>query len=311
MILANFAQQNRNTISEWGIRFSNPFAQFKPSHFPKFYCGDSHVDIETDKSAFNNGYNGQYAWHQAPKGGGLGAGGSVRGTGALTADAWAVKLADAGLTGTGDLTAIGSLIVQALAALTGSGTVSAANLQAFLSAVASLTGSGTVSAATVTGFGELLAALTASGTAAGSTLTGSGQLAASILSYGSLTPEGIRDSVWQAILANYPTVGTAGKTLASAGGAADPWLTTLPGAYGAGTAGDIIGNLLVHMGTRLVDSGYSQDEVTRLMASILVGKVSGGGTGTETFRDLADTKNRIVATVDASGNRTSVTKDAA
>jgi hypothetical protein len=60
----------------------------------------------------------------------------------------------------------------------------------------------------------------------------------------------------------------------------------------------------------VLDSGYSAEELMRLFASILAGKVSGAGTGTETFRDLADTKARIVATVDASGNRTALTRDA-
>lgn len=60
----------------------------------------------------------------------------------------------------------------------------------------------------------------------------------------------------------------------------------------------------------VLDSGFSAEELMRLFASVLSGKVSGAGTGTETFRDLADTKARIVATVDASGNRTALTRDA-
>jgi hypothetical protein len=60
----------------------------------------------------------------------------------------------------------------------------------------------------------------------------------------------------------------------------------------------------------VLDSGFSAEELMRLFASVLAGKVSGAGTGTETFRDLADTKARIVATVDASGNRTALTRDA-
>jgi len=38
-------------------------------------------------------------------------------------------------------------------------------------------------------------------------------------------------------------------------------------------------------------------------------KVSGASTTTFTIRDLADTKDRIVVTVDADGNRTAVTRD--
>lgn len=45
----------------------------------------------------------------------------------------------------------------------------------------------------------------------------------------------------------------------------------------------------------------------RLATSVLYGKSAGGGTGTLTFRNIADTLNRISATVDGDGNRSAVT----
>lgn len=59
-----------------------------------------------------------------------------------------------------------------------------------------------------------------------------------------------------------------------------------------------------------VDGNFTLKEVLRLLAAAAAGKVSGAETGTITFRDLNDTKNRLVANVDANGNRTAVTKDA-
>jgi hypothetical protein len=50
-------------------------------------------------------------------------------------------------------------------------------------------------------------------------------------------------------------------------------------------------------------------ESVALMAAILAGKSSGGGTTTIKFRDLGDTKDRQTATVDEDGNRTAVTVD--
>lgn len=47
----------------------------------------------------------------------------------------------------------------------------------------------------------------------------------------------------------------------------------------------------------------------RLMRSGIVGKLSGAPAGPVIMRDAADTKNRITATVDASGNRSAVTTD--
>jgi len=46
------------------------------------------------------------------------------------------------------------------------------------------------------------------------------------------------------------------------------------------------------------------------MLASMAGKLSGAGTTSVTIRDTEDSKDRIVATVDASGNRTSVTLDA-
>lgn len=58
-----------------------------------------------------------------------------------------------------------------------------------------------------------------------------------------------------------------------------------------------------------VDGTVTLAQSLRLVNAALGGKVSGADTTNETFRDLADTKNRIVNTVDASGNRTVVTLD--
>lgn len=59
-----------------------------------------------------------------------------------------------------------------------------------------------------------------------------------------------------------------------------------------------------------VDGATTLRESVRLANSVLGGKVSGMETTEVTFRDLADTKDRVVATVDGTdGNRTAVTRD--
>lgn len=50
-------------------------------------------------------------------------------------------------------------------------------------------------------------------------------------------------------------------------------------------------------------------QMLRIFMAILANKSAGGGTVTLTCRDIADTKNRITATVDADGNRTAITVD--
>lgn len=54
----------------------------------------------------------------------------------------------------------------------------------------------------------------------------------------------IADQVWDELIAGHLGAGSTGAALNAAGSAGDPWTTPLPGAYGAGTAGFIIGTNL-------------------------------------------------------------------
>lgn len=58
-----------------------------------------------------------------------------------------------------------------------------------------------------------------------------------------------------------------------------------------------------------VEGSITFRQMLRLFAAALAGKVSGAATTTVSIRDLADTKNRVVATVTADGDRTAVTLD--
>lgn len=58
-----------------------------------------------------------------------------------------------------------------------------------------------------------------------------------------------------------------------------------------------------------VENGLSLKEAMRLLLAVMAGKASGAGGSTITFKNPADTKSRVVAAVDGSGNRTSITYD--
>jgi hypothetical protein len=59
-----------------------------------------------------------------------------------------------------------------------------------------------------------------------------------------------------------------------------------------------------------IETGVSLRGMFRLLLAALAGKISGGGTTTITIRNaVADSKARITATVDSSGNRTAITTD--
>ena len=69
---------------------------------------------------------------------------------------------------------------------------------------------------------------------------------------GASSPSAIADAVWDEALSGHQAAGSAGKRLDEAGSAGDPWGTLLPGAYGAGTAGQILGSRLdVAVSTRV------------------------------------------------------------
>ncbi len=60
----------------------------------------------------------------------------------------------------------------------------------------------------------------------------------------------------------------------------------------------------------VVETGVTPNQAMKLILAALAGKVSGAGTTTITFRNAsADTKDRIIATVDADGNRSAITLD--
>jgi hypothetical protein len=59
-----------------------------------------------------------------------------------------------------------------------------------------------------------------------------------------------------------------------------------------------------------VETGLTPRQALRLIAAATAGKLSGAATATVTIRNaVADTDNRIVATVDADGNRSAITYD--
>lgn len=55
-----------------------------------------------------------------------------------------------------------------------------------------------------------------------------------------------------------------------------------------------------------VVSTYTMREILTIALAVLAGKSTGGGTTTNNYRDVGDTKNIVQATVDADGNRSAI-----
>jgi hypothetical protein len=117
-------------------------------------------------------------------------------------------------------------------------------------------------------------------------------------------------------LQNAPTGGGGGVTPEDVADAV--WSTALPGSYSAGEAGAIVAD---KTGYRLsatgvddildetVETGATLRQSLRLSNAALGGKASGLETTGVAFRNLADTKDVLTATVDADGNREAVSRD--
>lgn len=93
--------------------------------------------------------------------------------------------------------------------------------------------------------------------------------------------------------------------------AATVFVSATVGAQGVSTSGSTAptaSEVATAVWSRVLEDSFSADEMMRIMASALAGKVAVSGDSV-TFRDLADTKDRIAATTDNAGQRTAVTLD--
>lgn len=140
----------------------------------------------------------------------------IAGAGQVTPDGMLALDAVAAIVGAGGIEALGGMIVSLAATIAGEGGVSSASLQAFLDLLATITGSGDL-AGTRTGVGDMAAAVSGSGGAVSSSATGLGGMEATLRGYGDLTPEGIRDALWNALANQYTATGTMGAKLNTAG----------------------------------------------------------------------------------------------
>ena len=79
-------------------------------------------------------------------------------------------------------------------------------------------------------------------------------------------------------------------------------------AYGTRTLSSF-GTLIADIFAYTIEGSLTFIKAIRIKLAALAGKSSGGGSATLKFRDTADSKDRITATVDLNGNRTGMTLD--
>jgi len=76
---------------------------------------------------------------------------------------------------------------------------------------------------------------------------------------GAIDAAAVADAVWDEAMAGHVAAGSSGEALAAAGVAGDPMTAVIPGAYGAGTAGKKLGDMVAEVTAILVDTGTTLD----------------------------------------------------
>lgn len=184
--------------------------------------------------------------------------------------------------GVAAFTATGQLVVSGSGAFAGTSSFSA-NVVAALAASGTFAGTSSFSGA-VMATGHVVGAFTGSASFT-ATRYATGSLAGSFTDEGTLTVANVGAAVWSSLATENNVAGTMGELLNNSGAGANPWTTE-------------------------VESGLTALDALKIIAAAVGGKVSGGGTTTITIRNaFADSKNRIIATVDTDGNRSAITYD--
>lgn len=169
---------------------------------------------------------------------------TLAGEGSLEADIVVIAEIVAAIAGTCTVTADISAPVALTVTINGSGDVTVAHLYAGMWLESSIAGEGIVFDADIMAEGNMSCNINVSGEGVEEEYPSAEEVAA---------------AVWEELLVNHPTVGTAGKALASAGSASDPWSTPLPGIYPAGTAGYLIGQTESIIASLAVIRGLSRE----------------------------------------------------
>lgn len=98
-------------------------------------------------------------------------------------------------------------------------------------------------------------------------------------------------------------------TVTTVNGLAAGAITAAAIATGAIDADALAADAIDEIWDEVLEGSLTGRQIMRIFMAALAGKSSGGGTSTINFRDNADSKNRISATVDSNRNRTAVTLD--
>jgi hypothetical protein len=118
-----------------------------------------------------------------------------------------------------------------------------------------------------------------------------------------VTAAAVADSVWEEAIADHTTSTTFGgknqKVVPSE--TVGDYKADVSGLATSAEVGAIT------MLDEVVVGSYTMQDILKILAAKMVGKATGGGTATITYRGVDDTSDVIIETVDSNGNRSAVT----
>lgn len=281
MLLGNYNQWNANVGREFG---STTNRVFKYSSVLQF------VGSETNrtKAAFPNGYYPPYSLVMPFTVG------TTAGRDAVSASAVAAIKSTVATTGDATITALAEAVATLLSSTTGEATVTA-TAEGVAAGVAITTGDATVTAtgdAAINAYAFITASASC-GVDAEGIASGTAHIEGESTTETALSPATLAAALWDATAASYNATGTMGAKLNAAGSGGVDYDALKEAVWGYSVEGDM-----------------SAEGVVRVLLAVLSGTTEGIGTTTEKYKSLDGTTDRINATFDAAGNRTSVTIDA-
>lgn len=296
-----------------------------------FAIGAAKITNVTNRASVPEGYLPPYCWDLPQKSGGIAsryravgsgsvsfsnlAGGrngaaAVSGSGVISdANAMMLYFAFADLVGSGFPVPALTAIAEATASTVGAGSVGTAELLAAINASATLVGSGDLTAAlalitsavaSLSGGGDIVAEVIG-GIAATATMQASGEVSADIMGLfaaaASVTASGTisvgdLQALAHMVAAATGTGGATGELSASG---------ELSAAVDV-TGGQLtVASVATAVWEAVAEGAFTYADLVRILAAVSAGKTTivdnGGGSTTVTFRDVGDTKDRVVADV--------------
>jgi hypothetical protein len=216
---------------------------------------------------------------------------TLDGEGSFDSDISGAVEAAVSLLGQGDFTGSVRGLVELTATLLSAGELSEAGLDGVWNMAVSLYGTGAMNALLVA-IADVTSVLAGTGAIHSALPYASGSIGATIRSFSDLSPEGLSGAVWGAAAVQNNASGSMGQKLNSAASGGVDYSALAEAVWAVS-----------------IETGYSAEELMRLMSAVLAGKASGAGTSVVKFRDVGDTKDRVTASVDQVGNRLTVTTD--